>query len=393
MIKLITNNSFSSHYTLLEEILPSAEEVYISVAFLKSSGVNKLLTHFKKAKEVRILTGTNFGITDPEALSKILNIPKPLNITGYVNKLNSKVVFHPKMYLVRSGETAHIIIGSANLTNGGMEVNHECSVYYKGTVTDQLWVDSFSHFLSCISPENADQLSDTLISIYQKYHKAQKERNQLSETFIDVEHNVFYDLTKLKARLDELDKATFNKGIQEKTSYYNEARKVLDRIISKKHSSQEFKELVEDLVGKKDAPGLWYSNGMFRHKEKIFKQQSLFQELIRNIKNNRNRVPAFIYDQAKQITKNIDGVGPNFIGEIMMTYEPTKLANINRNPITVLIKDGDADIKNHSKYFNGEDYAKYNSIVNDISFRLGLKSMLEVDYFFNTIYQNLKKSH
>lgn len=88
--------------------------------------------------------------------------------------------------------------------------------------------------------------------------------------------------------------------------------------------------------------------------------------------------------------KKINGVGPNYVGEIMMTYVPKKLANINRNPITVLIKEGCVNLKDHSQKFNGKDYDEYNNIVKDIAEKLGLSSMLAADYFFNKIYQNLK---
>ncbi|MFL9483968.1 hypothetical protein ACI6Q2_14410 [Chitinophagaceae bacterium LWZ2-11] len=150
--------------------------------------------------------------------------------------------------------------------------------------------------------------------------------------------------------------------------------------------------LVEDLVGRKGMRGLWYSNGMFRGKEEVFKQQQKFRELVACVKHNLDKSPAQIYEEARVISKTIYNVGPNYIGEIMMTYAPNKLANINRNPITVLREAGNVDMKSHSQLFNGGDYEIYNGIVKEIGFKLGLNNMLEMDYFFNSIYQKMKNA-
>ena len=72
-----------------------------------------------------------------------------------------------------------------------------------------------------------------------------------------------------------------------------------------------------------------------------------------------------------------------------MTYAPNNLANINRNPITVLIKEAHVDLKDHSSKFSGTDYQQYNEIVKEIALKLGLKDMLQADSFFNRIYKKL----
>ena len=75
----------------------------------------------------------------------------------------------------------------------------------------------------------------------------------------------------------------------------------------------------------------------------------------------------------------------------MMTYAPEKLANINQNPITVLRREGGVDIKASSSSYNGKDYEEYNAIICEIAEKLGLKDMLEIDYFFNIVYRKIKK--
>ncbi|MCL8537665.1 hypothetical protein M9991_12400 [Chryseobacterium gallinarum] len=390
MIKFITNNPSCSHSSLIQKFLTDAEEVYVSVAFLKMSGIKQLEPYFKKKTAFHILAGANFGITSPDALSLLLEHSNKANIKGYLNSLHSKIVFHPKMYLARSGKTGHILIGSANLTGGGLQDNHECSLYHRCMITDQIWLDAIAHFKQSILPQNADLLNNRVLAIYRDYHKQQKKVNDQSKKFANVDNNLIYDLKMLKRYFDRIDKKNMLVELKDKRNFYLQAREVLDQIISKPHTQREFRELLENLVGKKGMRGLWYSNGMFRGKESIFRQQSAFRKLVSNIKSNLDKSPEYIYDEARAISKTIHQVGPNFIGEIMMTYAPEKLANINANPITVLKQEGKVDIKSHSQLYNGKDYAEYNSIVKEIGFKLGLTDMLAVDYFFNEIYQKIK---
>lgn len=391
MIELVTNKTPSStHLSRIKAILENADEVYIAVAFLKMSGIKPLLPYFKKKIPFKIIAGANFGITEPEALTLLQALSETADVSGYLNKLGSKVIFHPKMYLIKEGDYGHIFIGSANLTGGGLDSNHECSLYHKCLVRDKIWKDALAHFNECILPRNADQLSGRVISIYRDFYKRQKKANDAVQEFPDVEDNLLYDLTRLKSYFNQLSREKMLKDLKAKESHYLEARKILETIRTRALSPRQFKILLENLVGKEGELGYWYSNGMFRHKGSIFKQQEDFRELVASIKRNLNKAPAFIYSQAKQVADRIKGVGPNFIGEIMMSYAPDKLANINRNPITVLRVEGKADIKDHSQRFKGEDYQEYNGIVKEIGDQLGLKNMLETDYFFNEIYQQIK---
>jgi HKD family nuclease len=391
MIQLINNNSEDNHFTIFQQLFKEADEVMIMVAFLKFSGLKKLEQLLKLPKRCEIIVGANFGLTEPKALNMILKWGKETGkITGFINRLDSKEVFHPKMYLFRKGKEAHIIVGSANLTGGGLVDNNECSLYSKCTTKDGIWKDTKQYFEECCSPEKADPLNERIISLYTGFYLKQKPANEEIDKFPDVSESLIYDLKNLKSLYNKFDHNEIRIGIKEKEEHYAEAKKILDLIASKQHSDEDFRDLLEDLVGKEGIDGLWYSNGMHRQKTRIYAQQSSFRILIKYIKNNLDNSPQSIYEGAKKIMRNIKGVGPNYVGEIMMTYAPKKLANINRNPITVLRKEGCVNLKDHSQKFNGQDYNEYNNIVKDIVEKLGLNSMLAADYFFNRIYQNLK---
>lgn len=391
MIKLITNASPSkSHFSLLEELLSDADEAYISVAFLKLSGVKKIEPYFKRLAKVQILAGANFGFTEPEALTLIHRYTGKGAVSGYLTGMDPKVIFHPKMYLVRSGKTGHIIVGSANLTGGGLENNIESSLYHRCQVDERIWIESLAQFNLSIAPGNARELSDILIAQYRSYHKKQKEVAGQLEPFPDVSESLFFDLERLKWHFDNRDKDSYDADIALKRRRYKKAKKVLESIRTTAMTKSQFEDALEQLVGSENHHQLWHSRGMFRRKSDVFKHRKQFRRLVEYIHGNLDKSAAIIYDKAKEISDGIKGVGPNYIGEILVTYAPIKFANINRNPITVLREEGSVDIPGHTRLFKGGTYEEYNNIVQEISNKLGLKDLLEADYFFDTIYKKIQ---
>ena len=78
-MKLLNNLSEKqSHMKELCACLKTAQKAYISVAFLKMSGLDltmgALETFFSNNGEIHIIAGLNFGLTEPEALTHLLNV-------------------------------------------------------------------------------------------------------------------------------------------------------------------------------------------------------------------------------------------------------------------------------------------------------------------------------
>jgi len=123
----------------LDTLLSTAQTVYIHVAYLRSSGVALLREQFKHLAVaggiIRILAGGDFAQTEPNALQFF----RELGGNCEVRLVTSSGVegFHPKCYLVYSGETAALIIGSSNFTSGGLQGNIELNVRLNLPVTDR----------------------------------------------------------------------------------------------------------------------------------------------------------------------------------------------------------------------------------------------------------------
>jgi len=125
------------------------QRAIVSVAFVNSGGVKLLEAEFKKhSAKTTAFIGIRNDITSLQAAKRLLD----LGVTLYVVDTGSRgVVYHPKIYLVRSKGKAKLIIGSANLTPGGLNNNIEASVLVDCDMTDaadQLLVESIEKGLN-----------------------------------------------------------------------------------------------------------------------------------------------------------------------------------------------------------------------------------------------------
>jgi len=117
-----------NHLTAVKQILaiPNPERIIISVAFLNESGLSVLHEALTPvAEKTTILAGIRNGITSAQGLLKSLEIGC---LTYGVDTGSRTVIFHPKIYFSRSNNEARLIIGSANLTIGGLNSNIEASL-------------------------------------------------------------------------------------------------------------------------------------------------------------------------------------------------------------------------------------------------------------------------
>ncbi|MEJ7559373.1 MAG: phospholipase D family protein [Pedobacter sp.] len=339
-------------------------------------------------KKFTIMAGANFGITDPTALEGLMGYGD--NCRVYLSKLSSKIIFHPKIYLIRSKGVCHIIIGSANLTNGGTQANNECSIYHHCTTEDQIWKDASVYFKQCLYGENADYLTFPVLDAYIKYHKKQHPIITKSDPFPDVREHLFYDLKNLKKHYNQLDQNVIKYELKEKKQKYDQAKLILDEIASGPLSDARFTQQFKKLVINQgvDKPKLWSSSGMARQINRVLANKNLFRRLVLAVKSNLKQNPEVIYSYAKEVSDQLKGTGANYIGEIMLTYQYKRLPNLNNNPVTVLIKEAGARINAYPNTYKDKDYALYYSYISHIAKELGLKDMLEVDYFFDKVYQH-----
>jgi HKD family nuclease len=110
------------------------QRVLISVAFVSESGVRELEQQLTATKgRVVVLAGIRNDITSMQGLDALRKIVGDLFTVDTGSRM---VLFHPKLYLVRGKTHARLLVGSANLTLGGLNNNIEAGMLIEFDLTD-----------------------------------------------------------------------------------------------------------------------------------------------------------------------------------------------------------------------------------------------------------------
>ena len=402
-IKLISNTPKSSHSQGLDKLISTANEVFIAVAFLKKSGLSNIISALKKAidkgNKFTFIVGRHFALTEPAALWQLFHLFKGTKSNLYLAELKANAVFHPKMYLFKSESNCNIIIGSANLTNGGLVNNYECSLSYTCKDVDDIWEQCYLHFTNELLV-NANVAKRSTILLYESFYNQQKKVRKETRAVPDFKGSELeFDYDRLRKHLEKFNRGKREISNREKASNYSKAQKVLNKIADTESLTKDkFKGLLDELTGgDPNHYAYWHSGGLSRGKNGkegksgIYDAWRQFSKLVRFIKENKEESPSFVFEHGKVLLSKINFAGINYLTEIMMTYNSSKFANMNNNPIKVLKKQAGLNIKTTPYAYDGADYQEYCLLITEMCDELGLKNMLEADSFFNSIYWELKK--
>lgn len=122
-------DALRSLFTILD-----IQRVILSVAFVSESGVQQIEKELiMNAKHVTVFAGIRNEITSYQGLVRLNAIGGKLFT---VDTGCRTIIFHPKLYFVRGHSQAKLIIGSANLTLGGLNNNIEAGMLLDFDLTD-----------------------------------------------------------------------------------------------------------------------------------------------------------------------------------------------------------------------------------------------------------------
>lgn len=388
-MKLLNNlNEEQSHMNELCECLKTAQKAYISVAFLKMSGLNLIMDTLKmflsNKGELHIIAGQNFGLTEPEALSCIFDLLKNYSKSKlYLYKVESAdCIFHPKMYLFESKNGGKIILGSANMTKGGISTNNEVSICLDCKLDSEIWEQSVSTFNAYIVKSEPATLKT--IRQYKKFYNKQRENNRATMAVPLLSQKTF-NRDILKEYLEEWRQEELEQMFSDRKKSYRRAVKILNKIADDPNlTKNKFIDWLEELV----VNGYWYSGELDRLRKLIYPSYKNFAELVRFIRDNKSESPDYVFTKARKLVNNINGASVNYVTEIMISYNPKDFAILNDRPLKVLTQKAGISFKHKDKYsFDGKDYTYYCEIIKEISKELGFSDMLEADSFFSEIYE------
>jgi len=143
-IQILSNTNYPLADVLKSELLES-KDVKIAVAFLRKSGIDKIQSALdyaltKNAANIEFIVGLDFKTTDYQALVTLNEIKTAYQRFTYYcfgdkrDNFND-LIFHPKIYLFNNQDENDpkytSIIGSSNLTGGGLSENFEVNSIFR----------------------------------------------------------------------------------------------------------------------------------------------------------------------------------------------------------------------------------------------------------------------
>ena len=158
--------------------MASATRTMMAVAFVKFSGVRlieeSLVDLLDRGGKAEIIFGLDFSLTEPRALSRVMEIRTShpaLTLFAFSDPYlpGREPTFHPKLYLFEQADgnwTA--IVGSSNLSQGGLIDNIEISVAIDGPRTDPLIADVLAFYRSVRGRESLFVPTDDYLEVYRK---------------------------------------------------------------------------------------------------------------------------------------------------------------------------------------------------------------------------------
>ncbi len=129
---------------VINNLFTASREVRIAVAFVKYSGLQLIASALDKCLEdggeIEFIVGLDFHTTDAQSL-RILNQKTAdtnrFRLYCYSDPSDDTNVYHPKLYLFNTRHWLKSVIGSSNLTRGGLKDNVEINAILDFDLEDE----------------------------------------------------------------------------------------------------------------------------------------------------------------------------------------------------------------------------------------------------------------
>lgn len=151
----------------LKRLINNYDEIQIAVAWGYNGTLADLLME-NNTKFHSVTFGLNGFATSPDLVERLIGTQN-----AFIAKAD-KGIFHPKLYLFRTGSKAEAIVGSANFTNGGLALNYEACLHIQGSVDDEIF-KQIQHELSSYDSLK-QRVTQMLADSYRRQFEAEQKR-------------------------------------------------------------------------------------------------------------------------------------------------------------------------------------------------------------------------
>jgi HKD family nuclease len=151
IIQVIDNQS-EGLVSILNHAIETSIDIRIAVAFVSRHGLslidNSLNYILNSRINLEFLLGLDMRATDPQALRYIYNLSKQhSNLALYCyGSLEASSIYHPKLYILKGDKIVTSIIGSSNLTVGGLKNNIEVNMIITLNEQEEILSDLYATY-------------------------------------------------------------------------------------------------------------------------------------------------------------------------------------------------------------------------------------------------------
>jgi HKD family nuclease len=198
----IVDNSSHIMATVLSNAIKEAQDIRIAVAFASQRGLSMIWEPLEQAMSagayIEFIVGLDNRVTEPTALKSLYDLNRAnTRVSFYCYTKEKKLgIYHTKLYLLRVGDDTTSIIGSSNLTEGGLRKNVEINVAIRGNIQEEVISDSYAAYNLLKFDGRKFEPDEAYLASYQETRKW--ERSKVSQDVV---------LKQMVAQLDEKEKS------------------------------------------------------------------------------------------------------------------------------------------------------------------------------------------
>ena len=392
----ILENGDEDHGGRLIHYLERADEFICIVAFAKSSGwlrVRDILTkRAKRGLRAVFVVGLDFYQTEPSVLRGIRSLRGRASAAGgridlYVGREGTRHTLHPKVYWTKAKDGQSLIVGSANLTSGGLRGNHELSAFMSGSAARQgTWLRDWIDVR--IADGDVVEATEPLIAAYEArreiYRTALKAAERRAAKVMASPPGQVLTLAQLldEMRSDEGPEG-FRQAMRRRRRSLPAARARMAELAGPANLRRPaFLEAYERLIGN------WHSSGIARGKTTVARRSQRFQAALRDLAAEDSEDPAMLFDLLRDHFDSIPRAGTNVLTEVLHARDPARFPVMNRNSVKGIAL---AHVTGYPRApskgaVDGTMYARFTQDADAVRKRLHLRDFSELDALFNFAY-------
>lgn len=373
-----------ANFNILEE-LEQADSIRLAMAFCHMTGWLKLQSGISKCKgTVQLITGLDFFQTEPT----LLRTWNRLNVKlGFRPRLmtSESGIFHPKVLIVSKAAIQFALVGSGNLSEGGLRKNIECFVYTVNELHLQHLIKWFDDIF-----QRAQEFGEDDIRAYEvKYKKVrqvvskiQKQQKTL-ESAIKNRQVAFMTRRQqaIKQAKQEFQKPEFYDGWRKRREAVEQIRQYL-HYPNFDFTQEEWSKFY----------GIYELGHLIPiYRDRVFRQEKRLKEVLHLLVNETQPISerlSAILD--RRGSHQIPGLRINTVSKILAAHDPSKWPVYNSPVETTLRHFGYQPIRGAGMAGRYEAYAK---LMQDFMKQCGAKDVCALDWFFYWFAKEKKTSN